>query len=84
EVSEAEFLSVIHATIIEKNVTITSNFSADVNLNKAGDYTVTLNATNEDGVKATPVEVIVHVQQGERPVITADATISYDKFANIT
>lgn len=84
EVSEAEFLSDIHATINEKNVTITSNFSADVNLNKAGDYTVTLNATNEDGVKATPVEVIVHVQQGERPVITADATISYDKFANIT
>ncbi|EIA7548394.1 class 1 internalin InlI [Listeria monocytogenes] len=83
EVSEAEFLSDIHATINEKNVTITSNFSADVNLNKAGDYTVTLNATNEDGVKATPVEVIVHVQQGERPVITADATISYDKFANI-
>ncbi|MDT9151182.1 LapB repeat-containing protein, partial [Escherichia coli] len=65
EVSEAEFLSDIHATINEKNVTITSNFSADVNLNKAGDYTVTLNATNEDGVKATPVEVIVHVQQGE-------------------
>ncbi|EIE5544909.1 LapB repeat-containing protein [Listeria monocytogenes] len=85
EVSEAEFLSDIHATINEKNVTITSNFSADVNLNKAGNYyTVTLNATNEDGVKATPVEVIVHVQQGERPVITADATISYDKFANIT
>ncbi|HAA7156344.1 TPA_asm: class 1 internalin InlI [Listeria monocytogenes] len=84
EVSEAEFLNDIHATISDKNVAITSNFSTDVNLNKAGDYTVTLNATNEDGVKATPVEVIVHVQQGERPVITADATISYDKFANIT
>ncbi|MDT0015668.1 LapB repeat-containing protein [Listeria swaminathanii] len=84
EVSEAEFLSDIHAAISEKDVAITSNFSTVVKLNKAGDYTVMLNATNEDGVKATPVEVIVHVQQGERPVITADATISYDKFANIT
>ncbi|WP_149807868.1 LapB repeat-containing protein, partial [Listeria monocytogenes] len=75
EVCETEFLNDIHATISNKNVAITSNFSTDVNLNKAGDCAVTLNATNEYGLKATPVEVIVHVKQGERPVITADATI---------
>lgn len=84
EVSEAEFLSDIHATISDPNVTITTNFNTVVKLNKAGDYSVMLSAENEDGVKATPVEVIVHVEQGERPVITADAAISYDKFSSKT
>ncbi|MBC1719691.1 LapB repeat-containing protein [Listeria seeligeri] len=84
EVSEAEFLSDIHATISDPNVTITTNFNSIVKLDKAGDYTVMLNAENEDGVKATPVEVIVHIEQGERPVITADTAISYDKFSSKT
>ncbi|EPS7094146.1 LapB repeat-containing protein [Listeria monocytogenes] len=84
EVSEAEFLSDIHATINEKNVTITSNFSADVNLNKAGDYTVTLNATNEDGISAEPVAVTVTINKEPAATLKADAEVSYAKNEAVT
>ncbi|EJG4230922.1 LapB repeat-containing protein [Listeria monocytogenes] len=86
KINETQFLKDVHASINASPTTavLESDFETVVKLDVPGTYTVTITATNEDGVKATPVEVIVHVQQGERPVITADATISYDKFANIT
>ncbi|MBF2475787.1 LapB repeat-containing protein [Listeria seeligeri] len=75
-ISPAEFLTAIHATTNDGSP-ITSNFETVVNFEKAGDYTVTLQSMNSDGVLATPVTVIVHIAKDPAPIITADSEISY-------
>ncbi|MEE9743141.1 LapB repeat-containing protein, partial [Listeria seeligeri] len=75
-ISPAEFLTAIHATTNDGSP-ITSNFETVVNFEKAGDYTVTLQSMNSDGVLATPVTVIVHIAKDSAPIITADSEISY-------
>lgn len=75
-VTEAEFLADIHASTNDGS-SILSDFNTAVNLNKTGDYQVTLNATNSDGTPATPVQVTVHVTATETTVISADKEITY-------
>ncbi|MBF2449240.1 LapB repeat-containing protein [Listeria seeligeri] len=75
-ISPAEFLTAIHATTNDGSP-ITSNFETVVNFEKAGDYTITLQSMNSDGVLATPVTVIVHIAKDPAPIITADSEISY-------
>ncbi|WP_239257299.1 LapB repeat-containing protein [Listeria ilorinensis] len=58
--SAAEFLSDDHASVTE-NAVLVSNFDDVVDLSTPGDYTVTLNAENDRGQKADPVEVVVTV-----------------------
>ncbi|TLG73776.1 LapB repeat-containing protein [Culicoidibacter larvae] len=76
--TEAEFLTDINATLNEPG-TITSDFVTIVQLNVAGDYTVTLNATDTENNPAAPVFVTVHVMDTINPILTADATITYTK-----
>ncbi|PDC84996.1 LapB repeat-containing protein, partial [Listeria monocytogenes] len=58
---------------------VTSDFDTAVNLDTAGSYTVTLNAEDESGNKADPVTITVTVADTEKPIITADTTITYAK-----
>lgn len=58
---------------------VTSDFASKVNLDKAGTYTVTLNSEDPSGNKADPVTITVTVADTEKPVITADTTITYAK-----
>ncbi|MEE9727143.1 LapB repeat-containing protein [Listeria seeligeri] len=55
-----EFLAETHSSVTE-NATLTSDFNDVVDLNTPGEYTVTLNAENERGQKADPVQIIVTV-----------------------
>ncbi|MBC1877999.1 LapB repeat-containing protein [Listeria seeligeri] len=82
-VSSSEFLSDIHATTNDGSP-ITSDFFTVVDLSTPGDYTVTLQAINEDGVPAVPVSVTVHVEQTPAPIITADTSITYPLFSEVT
>lgn len=74
--TEADFLQDIHASTNDGS-SISSDFNTTVNLNKTGDYQVTLNATNADGTPATPVQVTVHVTANTATVISADKEITY-------
>ncbi|MEG7759757.1 LapB repeat-containing protein, partial [Listeria monocytogenes] len=58
---------------------VTSDFDTAVNLDTAGTYTVTLNSEDESGNKADPVTITVTVADTEKPIITADTTITYAK-----
>ncbi|HHR1877620.1 TPA: LapB repeat-containing protein, partial [Listeria monocytogenes] len=78
EVSITEYLAAIHAKTNDGSP-IESDFATAVNWGTAGDYTVTLRSTNEDGVEAIPVEVTVHIAKSPAPVITADKEITYAK-----
>ncbi|MBC1443464.1 LapB repeat-containing protein [Listeria seeligeri] len=82
-VSSSEFLSDIHATTNDGSP-VTSDFFTVVDLSTPGDYTVTLQAINEDGVPAVPVSVTVHVEQTPAPIITADTSITYPLFSEVT
>ncbi|MDT0092025.1 LapB repeat-containing protein [Listeria marthii] len=82
-VTEAEFLSDISASTTDGS-SITSDFATAVDLSSAGDYQVTLNASNADGISAVPVQVTVHVEKAPAPMISADSEISYDKLAEVT
>ncbi|EAH0597882.1 cell wall anchor protein, partial [Listeria monocytogenes] len=75
-VSEAAFFKDISASVTD-DATLTSDFESVVDFAKAGTYEVTLNAVNEDGVKATSVTVLVHIAKSPAPVITADKEITY-------
>ncbi|MBK3913721.1 LapB repeat-containing protein [Listeria ivanovii] len=55
-----EFLTETHSSVTE-NAALTSDFNDVVDLNTPGEYTVTLNAENERGQKADPVQIIVTV-----------------------
>ncbi|MBC1537099.1 LPXTG cell wall anchor domain-containing protein, partial [Listeria sp. FSL L7-1485] len=81
-ISSAEFLTDIQATTNDGSP-ITSDFTTVVDFETAGDYTVTLNALNVDGVAANPVSVTVHIAKDPAPIITADSSISYPKNSSI-
>ncbi|EAG1702129.1 LPXTG cell wall anchor domain-containing protein [Listeria monocytogenes] len=83
EVSIMEFLAAIHAKTNDGSP-IESDFATAVNWGTAGDYTVTLRSTNEDGVEAIPVEVTVHIAKSPAPVITGDKEITYAKNAEVS
>ncbi|EAE5068826.1 hypothetical protein E1V10_15105, partial [Listeria monocytogenes] len=64
EVTEANFLSGVHAEVTDEldgDVKITSDFAEKVDFNKVGTYTVTLNAKDEYGNTAEPVKVSVSI-----------------------
>ncbi|MBM5696371.1 internalin, partial [Listeria seeligeri] len=63
---------------------ITSDFDTVVDFATPGDYTVTLNSVNSDGVEANPVTVTVTVEKAPAPVITADSEITYMKNSTIS
>ncbi|HAK1573496.1 TPA: LapB repeat-containing protein [Listeria monocytogenes] len=73
--SEAEFLTDIHATT-DDGSKITTDFTEKVDMNKPGEYDVTLQAENGKGLKAAPVQVKVTVIA--KTVITADEKITYE------
>ncbi|WP_271006771.1 LapB repeat-containing protein [Listeria seeligeri] len=77
-ISSAQFLTDVNATTNDGSP-ITSDFATVVDFETAGDYTVTLQSLNSDGVAASPVTTVVHVEKDPAPVITADNTISYPK-----
>ncbi|MBC1598499.1 LapB repeat-containing protein, partial [Listeria seeligeri] len=81
-ISSAQFLTDVSATTNDASP-ITSDFDTVVDFTTAGDYTVTLQSLNSDGVAANPVSVIVHVAKDPAPVITADNTISYPKNSTV-
>ncbi|MBC2254909.1 LapB repeat-containing protein [Listeria ivanovii] len=83
EITEAEFLTDIQATTSDGS-SISSNFETVVDFSTAGNYTVTLNAVNSDGVAADPVIVIVTVEKAPAPIITADNEITYMKHSTIS
>ncbi|EAH3815023.1 cell wall anchor protein, partial [Listeria monocytogenes] len=83
EVSITEYLAAIHAKTNDGSP-IESDFATAVTWGTAGDYTVTLRSTNEDGVEAIPVEVTVHIAKSPAPVITADKEITYAKNAEVS
>ncbi|MBC1831107.1 LapB repeat-containing protein [Listeria seeligeri] len=68
-----EFLAETHSSVTE-NATLTSDFNDVVDLNTPGEYTVTLNAENERGQKADPVQIIVTVttKSGVKPAPTPE------------
>ncbi len=82
-VSEAAFFKDISASVTD-DATLTSDFESVVDFAKAGTYEVTLNAVNEDGVKAASVTVLVHIAKSPAPVITADKEITYTKNAEVS
>lgn len=77
--SDAEFLAAIHASatdIVDGNVAVTTDLSR-VQMNVPGAYTVVLSATDAAGNTATS-NVTVSVVDTTAPVITADATITFE------
>ncbi|EBB5817055.1 cell surface protein [Listeria monocytogenes] len=59
--------------------TITSNINDKVKWGVPGDYEVTLNAVNEDGVAAEAKTFIVRILKSPAPIITVDPEITYPK-----
>ncbi|EIZ2492222.1 LapB repeat-containing protein [Listeria monocytogenes] len=59
--------------------TITSNINDKVKWGVPGDYEVTLNAINEDGVAAEAKTFIVRILKSPAPIITVDPEITYPK-----
>ncbi|MBC1417370.1 InlB B-repeat-containing protein, partial [Listeria innocua] len=62
EVDSKAFLEAIHATTNDGSP-ISSDVEAAVKWAEIGDYPVTLRSTNEDGVEAVPVKVMVHIEK---------------------
>ncbi|HHT6186593.1 TPA: LapB repeat-containing protein, partial [Listeria monocytogenes] len=56
----------------------TSNINDKVKWGVPGDYEVTLNAVNEDGVAAESKTFIVRILKSSAPIITVDPEITYD------
>lgn len=73
-ITEAQFLTDVHAET-DDGTPVTSDFDSVVDFNTPGVYTVTLNAENSAGLKATPKTVTVTILA--KPVITADKNITY-------
>ncbi|MBC2328780.1 LapB repeat-containing protein [Listeria swaminathanii] len=80
-ITEEKFLQDIHAET-DDDAPVTSDFSSVVDLNTPGVYTVTLNAENSAGLKATPQQVTVTIL--EIPIITAMQSITYLKESAVT
>ncbi|MBA3927841.1 LapB repeat-containing protein [Listeria rustica] len=81
-VSPSQFLTDIEATTDDGSA-VTSDFATVVDLNVAGDYTVTLQSADTAGNEAVPVTVIVQVVDTIAPIITANSPITYDAEQNI-
>ncbi|PCZ48524.1 LapB repeat-containing protein, partial [Listeria monocytogenes] len=62
EVDSKAFLEAIHATTNDGSP-ISSDVETAVKWAEVGDYPVTLRSTNEDGVEAVPVKVMVHIEK---------------------
>ncbi|WP_270996460.1 LapB repeat-containing protein, partial [Listeria seeligeri] len=75
-VDSQKFLADVNATT-DDGSSITSDFDTVVDFTTAGNYTVTLNSVNSDGVAANPVTVTVTVEKAPAPIITADNEITY-------
>ncbi|WP_271000852.1 LapB repeat-containing protein [Listeria seeligeri] len=73
-ITETQFLTDINAET-DDGTPVTSDFDSVVDFNTPGVYTVTLNAENSAGLKATPKTVTVTILA--KPVITADKNITY-------
>lgn len=73
-ITETQFLTDINAET-DDGTPVTSDFNSVVDLNTPGVYTVTLNAENSAGLKATPKTVTVTILT--KPVITSDKNITY-------
>ncbi|WP_271002469.1 LapB repeat-containing protein [Listeria seeligeri] len=73
-ITETQFLTDINAET-DDGTPVKSDFNSVVDLNTPGVYTVTLNAENSAGLKATPKTVTVTILA--KPVITADKNITY-------
>lgn len=73
-VTEAEFLADIHAKTDDGSA-ITSDFADKVDFKTPGTYTVTLQAENNAGLKASPVKVNVTIKA--KTTITASDSITY-------
>ncbi|WP_180715966.1 LapB repeat-containing protein, partial [Listeria monocytogenes] len=56
----------------------TSNINDKVKWGVPGDYEVTLNAVNEDGVAAESKTFVVRILKSPAPIITVDPEITYD------
>ena len=78
--SETAFLSDVNAIVDEPNVTVVSNFTAVVDLDTVGNYTVTLTAVDASGNVAIPVQVVVIVEDTTAPIITANSSQTYERF----
>ncbi|WP_185606200.1 LapB repeat-containing protein [Listeria cossartiae] len=76
EITAADFLTSVQATTNDNSV-VTTNLDTVVKWNEVGDYVVTLNSVNGDGVAATPVTVTVHITKAPEP-ITAIVTFDID------
>ena len=77
--SESVFLSDIHASAtdeIDGTVPVQADLSG-VQMNRIGDYIVTISAVNSAG-KQTIKEVVVHIVESSQTIITADAEITYE------
>ncbi|WP_099225112.1 LapB repeat-containing protein [Listeria costaricensis] len=84
-VTEKQFFEDVHLTGLEKpsSAVASSNFADVVDFDQAGDYTVTIDAVNEDGNVSQPIDVTIHVAEVPAPVITADQEIHYKKHADV-
>lgn len=74
---ESELLNEVNARTNDGSA-ITSDVADKVKWGIPGDYEVTLNAVNEDGVAAETKKFIVHILKNPAPVITVDPEITYD------
>lgn len=68
-----EFLAETNSSVTE-NATLTSDFNDVVDLNTPGEYTVTLQAENERGQSADPVQIIVTVTAKVNPTNPVEPT----------
>ncbi|HAC0982455.1 TPA_asm: LapB repeat-containing protein [Listeria monocytogenes] len=75
---EVTLLSEVNARTNDGS-TITSDIDKQVKWGVPGDYLVTLNAENEDGVSAESKTFIVHILKSPAPIIMVDSEITYFK-----
>ncbi|MBF2664668.1 LapB repeat-containing protein [Listeria seeligeri] len=73
----AELLAEVHAQTNDGSA-ITSDAESQVKWGVPGEYPVTLNSMNEDGVAAESKTFIVKILKNPAPVITVDPEITYD------
>lgn len=80
-ITEAQFLTDINAKT-DDGTPVTSDFDSVVDFSVPGVYTVTLNAENSAGLKATPKTVTVTIL--DKPVITSAKSITYTTGDSVT
>ncbi|EAC9534280.1 LapB repeat-containing protein [Listeria monocytogenes] len=75
--TEAELLQEVNAQTNDGSPLV-SDMNDQVKWGVPGDYEVTLNAVNEDGVAAEAKTFIVRILKSPAPIITVDPEITYD------